>query len=959
MENQTSPLVALGGSAGGLDAFEKFFLSVPSDTGIVFVVIAHLSPNHISILPELLQRKTEMKVIPIKNRTSIQPNTVYVIPPDMMLNIKKNKLYLKHIDHTNRVNLPIDYFLTELSKNHKTKAGCIIFSGTGTDGTIGLKAIKNCGGITFAQDPESAKYDGMPKSAIATGLVDYILPPEKIIEQLTGYFEKGNVFVTQKVESITENTTDNLTQINNLLLSETGHDFSHYKANTILRRLDRRMAMNQINNLKDYINFLKISNSEIHLLFKDILIGVTNFFRDTEVFQELREKTIPNLLIQKEDGSTIRVWIPACSTGEEAYSIGMLISEVAKDLNKHFEVKIFSTDLDEEAIRFARIGRYHKSQISEISEARLNKFFTKEDGGYYKVTKKLRDMIVFAEQDIIKDPPFAKLDMLSCRNLLIYLDQELQKKIINLYYYSLEPGGILLLGTSETIGSDIDFFTVVNKKLKIYERTPKSLKKSLAVSFNSIGKLIENVNNQAIKMNENNFEFDHLALVETILKQSNNPPCVIIDKVGKIFYINGKTGKYLEPPIGKPEMNILAMARSGLKLKLSRAINNVIVDKEAVIGEKVKIRINGINANVNLSVKPFLIPKYRSDLLLVLFEEIKSKPEEGSNISDENEIMHTENLREELAFTTEKLQTTIEELETSNEELKSANEELQSTNEELQSANEELETSKEELQSMNEESSTVNNELQNRIESLAIANDDMKNLLDSTSVAVIFLDQKLKIRRFTSSATQIMPLKKGDVGRDITDFSSNLINFDIEAKSKKVLDSLAIQEWEVESSSGKYYFIKIRPYRTTNNVIDGIVITLEDITNLKIVEKTSRLAVVLRDSNDAISLIDKDGKILAWNKGAEKLYGYSEVAALKINYKELLLGKTKTEKNKLFNKFIKIDKTKTFKDTRITKRGKRLEVLSTITLLNDEKSKNKLFALTELDIAKIKEIVES
>ncbi len=381
--------------------------------------------------------------------------------------------------------------------------------------------------------------------------------------------------------------------------------------------------------------------------------------------------------------------------------------------------------------------------------------------------------------------------------------------------------------------------------------------------------------------------------------------------------------------------------------------------KNLIIGEKVKIKFEGTAINVNLSVKPFLIPKYRNDLLLVLFEETKSKPEENIDISDEDDIIQNETLREELAFTTEKLQTTIEELETSNEELKSANEELQSTNEELQSSNEELETSKEELQSMNEESATVNNELQSRIESLALTNDDMKNLLDSTSVAVIFLDQKLQIRRFTASATQIMPLKKGDIGRNITDFSSNLINFDIEAKSKMVLDSLSIQEWEVESSSGKYYFIKLRPYRTTNNVIDGIVITLEDITNLKIVERISRLAVVLRDSNDAISLIDKDGKILAWNKGAELLYGYTEAEALKSNFKVLLVGKSNTDKNKLFNKFTKIDRTKTFKDSRTTKRGKRLEVLSTITLLNDEKSKNKLFALTELDIAKIKEIVET
>ena len=828
------PIVGIGASAGGLEAFEAFFTAMPADAGIAFVLVSHLDPTHVSIMPELIRKRTKMQVLQIKDGMRVQADTVYVVPPNQDLSILNGVLQLMEQSKPRGANLPIDGFLQALARDQGANATAIIFSGTGNDGTLGVKAIKGEAGMVMVQDEGSAKYDGMPRSAIATGLADYILPPAEMPGQLLKYLRHTVHAKTATILADGGRMPDTLQKIYILLRNRTGHDFSLYKKNTILRRIERRMHVHQIDTVKDYVLYLQKSAVELDILFKELLIGVTSFFRDPQAYEKLREH-LRELLGEKPDGYTLRVWVAGCSSGEEAYSIAILLQEVMEELGRRLNVQIFGTDIDLDAVNAARSGIFPASIAGDVSEARLKRWFSQEDN-HYRVKKSIREMLVFAVQSIVKDPPFTRLDLLCCRNLLIYLGPELQKRLIPVFHYSLKPDGLLFLGSSESIGPAHELFAVLDKKGKIYRRKPASAVGRPVLSFPAIPAIAENAGLAQPETIRKAEELSAFQLVETILRQVDAPPCVIIDEANNIVYLHGRTGRYLEPVIGKVSVNILEMARPGLKMDLAAAIRGAATNKQECVRKGVTIEQNGGHLTIDLTVKPVLDHTALRGLLMVIFKE-KAPPakKESSRTQARGHKKDTavETLEQELRYTRENLQTTIEELETSNEELKSANEELQSTNEELQSTNEELETSKEELQSLNEEAATVNAELQSRLDELSTTNDDMKNLLDNTHIATIFLDLDLGVRRFTPKAVEIIPLAGIDSGRPIRHFATNLIDTDLAADAHDVLQDLGLKEKEVRSKDGACYRMRVRPYRTVNNVIDGVVITFEDITALK------------------------------------------------------------------------------------------------------------------------------
>ena len=956
-EKKLFPIVGIGASAGGLEAFESFFKEMPSDSGMAFVLISHLDPSHASILPELIQKKTTMSVKQVTDNMKVKPNQVYIIPPNREMAILNGTLQLLEMTRPRGINLPIDTFFRSLAKDQASNAICVILSGTGTDGTLGLRAIKGEAGMVMAQDLDSAKYNGMPGSAVATGLVDYVLPPAMMPNQLLNYTR--HTIQKLPVESVVaDDTTGNaLQKIFVLLRGQTDHDFSLYKKNTICRRIERQMHVHQIDNINDYVRYLQKSDRAITTLFKELLIGVTNFFRDPEAFEILKNIYLPALLENKADDYLIRVWVPGCSSGEEVYSIAIIFQECMEAIGRHFNIQIFGTDIDQAAIDVARVGRFPQSISADVNPERLKKYFNRDDN-HCQIKKSIREMVIFAPQNVIKDPPFTKLDLLCCRNLLIYFGPELQKKLLPVFHYSLKPDALLFLGTSETIGQATDLFAIQEKKWKIFKRKTSEMAGPSILHFPTLPPRSEKQRKENPPMLKRIRGIDTLQLVKTILAQSDLPPCVIIDNQANIVYIHGRVGRFLEPPEGEISINILEMARSGLRAGLSRAIRKIVHDNQETVTEKLQVKDNGGYTEVNLTVRPILDLHTGLDgLLMVIFEE--SPPSEKKMLDNSvqqsrkkksNDLIKIE---EELKYTKENLQSTIEELETSNEELKSTNEELQSTNEELQSTNEELETSKEELQSLNEESSTVNAELQHRIDELSNANDDMKNVLDSTEIATIFLDIDLGVRRFTPKVTELIPLVVTDIGRPISHFSSRLKEVDLTRYAQKVLDDLALQEIVVNSDHDRSYQMRIRPYRTVNNVIDGVVVTFVDITNLnQLYQKEKRLSAVVKDSNDAVILHDFKGKIIAWNKGAEKVYSYSETEALTMNIMDIVPPERKDEIKALIAR-MKEEEVESCVTERMCKDGEIISVWLTLTRLQDEEGRLSFVATTERDLSKL------
>ena len=832
-------IVGMGGSAGSLEAFEQFFRNMPDDSGAAFVLISHLDPTQKGMMPELLQRYTKMKVFEAVDGMKVVPNCVYVIPSNKDMAILHGTLQLLEPTATRGLRLPIDFFFKNLGLDQKEKAVGIIISGMGSDGTAGLKIIKEHLGMVMVEDPESAKYDSMPHSAIDTGLADYIAPAEVLPTMLLAYIKQLSQPLSEHIGT-EEQVVSAVQKILVLLRGQTGNDFSLYKKNTVMRRIERRMNVHHMGKTEQYVRFLQDNPQEVELLFKELLIGVTSFFRDPEAFELLKKTIVLDILKNNENERAVRVWIPGCSTGEEAYSIAIIFSECLSKLRLKgdFKVQIFATDIDKAAIDKARQGLYPANIAADLSPERLEHFFSKEDNKY-QINKDIREMVVFAPHNVTMDPPFTRLDLISCRNLLIYLTAELQKKLMALFHYSLMPDGILFLGTSETIGRFIDQFSTVDTKWKIYQRRHSEQTAADTVDFAHFYREAIPAGRVSAKQAAELVSIPEVA--NRMLLEDFTPPAVFINEQGDVVYIHGRTGKYLEPPAGKTNINIFAMAREGLKIELPSAIREAKTQKKTITLKGIKVKTNGDFQTINLTVKPVVQLGIQQPLYMLVFENVTMPPKEEKSISSQARSSSrlkdiNIELENELKHTKELLQKTSEEMQLSQEELKSTNEEIQSTNEELQSTNEELSSSKEEMQSLNEEMMTVNAELQVKVDELTLSNSDMKNLLNRTEIATVFLDDELNIRRFTPEATGIFNLIQSDIGRPISHIVSKLQYDDIVTDVRKVLDSLMYKEAQVQAKDGHWYIMRIMPYRTHDNAIDGVVINFIEITTVKKLE---------------------------------------------------------------------------------------------------------------------------
>jgi two-component system CheB/CheR fusion protein len=812
---------------------------------MAFVVIQHLDPKHIGIMPELLQRITTMKVLQVTDRLRVKPNHVYVIPPNKSMSILNGVLHLFEQVQTHGLRLPIDIFFRSLADDKGDKSIGIILSGMGSDGSLGIKAIKEKNGIVLVQDPASAKFDGMPRSATIAVIADIIAPSNELPAKLIAYLKYS---LDKKPDGEKDSKiVSNLDKIIILLREQTGHDFSLYKKNTLFRRIERRKGVHQIDKIQSYVRFLQENPNEVVILFKELLIGVTSFFRDAVVWETLRDKVFPLLINEFPEGHVMRAWVTGCSTGEEAYTLAIIFREVMEKFSprKNVTLQIFATDLDSDAIEIARKGVFSRNIINDVSPERINRYFTVEAESY-RINTNIREMVVFAPQNVIKDPPFTKLDFLSCRNMLIYFEPELQKKLISLFCYSLNAEGVMLLGTAETLGANNEGFKDIDAKLKIYRRSatfrlpelidfPSSFHRSKTILTEKImpQKPIENIQ----------------SLADQVILQRFAPASVMINDQGDIVYITGRTGKYLEPAAGKANWNIYAMAREHLRQELPVAIRKATQNYEPVELHKIKIENNGKVLLVDVTIQRIEKPDQLQGMIMIVFTDL---PDEitydnmKSYTTKRGSVGRLKELELELQRRFEELQVAREEMQTSQEELKSTNEELQSTNEELQSTNEELTTSKEEMQSLNEELQTVNMELQSKVGDYEQANDDMKNLLNSTEIATLFLDRELNIRRFTDLITKIFKLRHADIGRPFTDLVTDLQYPEIETHARQVLKTLTSRETSIATNDGRWFTVRIMPYRTIDDRIDGLVITFNDITISK------KLEFELKAANEAL-----------------------------------------------------------------------------------------------------------
>jgi two-component system CheB/CheR fusion protein len=873
------PIVGIGASAGGLEALEQFLEHMPQGSGMAFVIVQHLDPTHKGVMPELLQRATTMEVVQVKDRTAVRPDHVYVIPPNKDMSILHGALHLLDPTAPRGLRLPIDFFFRSLADDRKERSIGVILSGMGTDGTAGLKAIKEKAGVVFVQDPVSAKFDSMPRSAIDAGLADVVAPVGELPGRIISYLERAPL-MTKPGFLLEGKAQSALEKVVILLRSHTGHDFSLYKKSTVYRRIERRMGIHQIEAIGEYVRFLQENPQELELLFKELLIGVTSFFRDPAAWEHLKE-IILAFLKNRPSGQAVRAWVPGCSTGEEAYSLAIVFKE-ALDLVKqgnNFSLQIFGTDLDRQGVDRARQGVFPTNISTEVSAERLKRFFVKEEDGY-RVSKEIREMAVFATQNVVMDPPFTKLDILSCRNLLIYLDPEMQKRLLPLFHYSLNPGGILFLGSAETVGPFTDLFSPLDSKSRLFRRLD-SVPRAEPVEFpSSFGPSPAGRAEQPSKAKP---PFNLQSLADQVLLQRYSPAAVLINDKGDILYISGRTGKYLEPAAGKANWNVFAMAREGLRYELADAFQKALRKKGAVTLKNLKVGTNGGTQTLDLTVQTLLEPEGLRGMVMVVFTDVEAPPEtkaSGLTRRTPTGAARLEQMEEEVRQAREELHTTREEMQTSQEELKSTNEELQSTNEELQSTNEELTTSKEEMQSMNEEMQTVNHELLAKVDELSGANNDLKNLLDSTDIATLFLDSEMRVRRFTSQATKVIRFIPADVGRPVTDISSNLIIPELTEDVREVLRTLVFAEREVATRDGRWFIVRTMPYRTLDNRIDGVVITFTDITTSRTLQAKLRETLALYQApferiGEGVMIQDSGGSVTFVNAAAERILGLS------------------------------------------------------------------------------------
>ncbi|MHB1456490.1 MAG: chemotaxis protein CheB [Armatimonadota bacterium] len=845
-ENETSehhaghisfPIVGIGASAGGLEALEQFLENVPVSIGMAFVVIQHLDPTHKGIMPELLQRATAMKVVQVKDRQRVNPNCVYVIPPNKDMTILHGVLHLMEPSAPRGLRLPIDSFLRSLAEDMQEIAIGVILSGMGSDGTLGLRAIKEKAGLALVQDPLSAKFDGMPRSAIDAGLADIVAKVEELPDRIISYL-KHAPSVTIPELTVDDKANSGLEKIITLLRSHTGHDFLQYKKSTLYRRIERRMAIHQIDKINQYARYLQENTNELGLLFKELLIGVTNFFRDSEEWDRLKDFGIPALLNNERPNRKLRAWVVGCSTGEEAYSLAIVFKEAMEQVKPkaRFTLQIFATDIDKDAIERARQGVYPANISNDVSPTRLNRFFS-EDQGKYRINKEIREMVIFAPQNVIKDPPFTKQDIITCRNMLIYMEPDLQKMVLRLFHYSLLSDGILFLGNAETAGGFTDLFKSIDIKSKIYKRLGSDILLEPIVCPHAF---VRYQAGQSLQHDKSAITTNLQSVADQLLLQNYSPAAVLVNNKGDILYVSGHTGKYLEPAAGKANWNIFVMAREGMRYELINAFKKALLQKDKIILKNLVVDIKDGAQTIDLTIQVVEEPKALQGMVIIVFTEVAPVIETTTRgnakrvTRGNSQQLQTET---ELRHAYEELRSVREEMQSSQEELRSSNEELQSSNEELQSTNEELTTSREEMQSLNEELQTVNGELQARIDQLSRTSDDMENLLNSTNIATVFLDNAIQIRRFTSKVTKLMRLIPGDIGRPITDIASDLFHNNFHDNILEVLKTLVFKEEQVTTHDGRWFNVRIMPYRTLENKIDGVVITFVDITEMKKIDK--------------------------------------------------------------------------------------------------------------------------
>ncbi|WP_324677995.1 CheR family methyltransferase [Hymenobacter sp. GOD-10R] len=888
------PIVTLGGSAGVISALESFFKALPANSGLAFVVVTHQLPSQDGELVKLLQSFTSLPVVQATDGIMVRLNHVYVNPPDKDMSLLNGRLLLFAPTRLAAQRLPIDYFLQSLARDVRDRAIAILLSGTGSDGAIGLKMVMENYGMVMVQAPDTAQYDSMPRAAIATEFVDYVLPPQEMPQTLLEYVARPVPVRSERVEAeSSEKPAHALDKILALIRNQTGHDFMLYKRNTVLRRIERRMNSHQIKTYPSYVRFLQENPQEVEQLFRELLIGVTKFFRDPEAFEVLKTYLVP-MLQQKPNDTTVRVWAPGCSTGEEAYTLAMVLAECLEqvDPSKYLKIQIFATDIHAESIDFARMGMYSENITADVSPERLNRFFLRTDG-QYQIRKELRDLVVFAVHNVNRDAPFTKLDLLCCRNLLIYFSSELQKNLLPIFHYALNPNGLLFLGPSENLNGVHDLFTPLDMRWKISRRTESIMPLRGLTNFPFSMAHYPSSSSQTPSsslgaMVPRRGETGQLAtLVQRVLLGQYAPPAVLINPKGDILYVNGRTGKYLEPAPGLGSMNIFDMAREELNYELSTVVHKVSQQREPVRIDNVRVKTDGGYQLLRLSVRYLEEPDQLAGLLLVAFEDLPTprKVRQGKAVAPGSELSRdavVAALDKELQYTKNRLQMTIEEMESSLEELKSTNEELQSANEELQSTNEEAMTNKEELQSLNEELLTLNAQYESKTEELAQAANDMRNLLDSTEIAIIFLDNNMIMKRFTPRVSRIINVLPSDVGRPITHFASNLRYSTLVDDIQQVLDRLVTVETVIQTTTGAWYAMRILPYRTLDNYISGAVITFTDISHLRrLEEQQQRTASTFVEANidgelAPVVALNRDLKVLAVSASFARTFGLNQ-----------------------------------------------------------------------------------
>ena len=881
-------VVGLGASAGGIRAFREFFKNVPERSGMAYVVILHLSPDHDSKLAEVLQQSTSMPVSQVKESVAIRPDHVYVIPPNKSLSMHDGSLILSDVTSVEERRAPVDIFFRTLADSHGVRAACVVLSGTGANGSMGLKRVKEYGGVTVVQDPYEAEYTDMPRNSIATGLVDYVLPVAEMPARLIKYRDTLSLIETVEEQPEAGNLREEkvLAAILTQLRLRTGQDFTNYKSPTVRRRIDRRISVTQVGDVTAYAQFLRERPEEARALLKDMLISVTNFFRDRAAFYALEKEVIPKLFENKGSSGAIRVWVAGCATGEEAYSVAMLLAEYAGTLVSPPSIQVFASDIDEEAIQVARAGFYTLNDAADVSPERLRRFFTKTHDGY-SVRRELRELILFAQHNLLKDPPFSRIDLVTCRNLLIYLNRTGQEKAVNIFRFALNSGGYLFLGGSESVGEYSDLFVPADKESHIYQArpalarlAPSMLKFIQSRSTESGAATLPSEMRQDARVQERLAYLDlHQRLLELYA-----PPSLLVNAENEIVHLSETAGRYILLPGGAPTNNLFAVVRPELRMELRSALIQAARLGTNVVVPPVPVHLGDQIEAIRLVIRPVTAASDTArGFFLVLFEPAAS----GSAAESATEVISsvepaTHQLEEELMHAKSQLRSTIEQYEVQHEELRASNEELQAINEEMRSTAEELETSREELQSLNEELTTVNQELKIKIEELGQTNNDLHNLIGATNFATVFLDRELKVKLFTPHARQVFNLIPSDLGRPLSDITSHIDVGALTPDIRKVLEELHTVEREVMTRDGRWHLMRISPYRTAEDRILGVVVTFIDITERKRADEVLRAAdermqrLINSVDDYAIFSMDAGGRIDSWNSGAERTFGFSE-----------------------------------------------------------------------------------